>query len=219
MTLSIVTAFASSTTAMVPATTAAAPTATPTVAVPATITHIAPATADVKTAITADKSAVSAMTSAPTATAPTATPTAAVPATITHTTPATADAKTAITAGKSAVPAMTPVATSSIDIRSCTGENGALGDANPQLRDFCLSQTSDVEKGKAHHVIHFAMEYYNVKGCSAPASASDANCNKAANSITAGVMHAFHLNHKTLHKIRDAVEPGAENECPCSDSK
>lgn len=111
----------------------------------------------------------------------------------------------------------TPAApTSVVSLRNCTYENGLLGDANAPIRDFCLSQTTDISTGRAHRAIDFALGYYAAMKCTAASSVLDGNCKNAANTIANGVALAFHLDYTTLHKIRSAVPPGSTGGCPCS---
>lgn len=124
--------------------------------------------------------------------------------------PPVAEAATATPAPTSAAPG------SVVTLRNCTYENGLLGDSNGPIRDFCLSQTTDISTGKAHRAIDFAMGYYVAMKCTAANSVLDGNCKNAADTIANGVAHAFHLDYTTLHKIRSAVPPGSTNGCPCS---
>jgi len=101
--------------------------------------------------------------------------------------------------------AVTPA---SIDITSCTGANGILGNANAPIRDFCLSQTHHIQTGQVHRAMNFAVEYYKAIGCTAATSILDGNCKNAANTIADGTALAFHLNYKTLNKIMSAVPAG-----------
>ena len=105
-----------------------------------------------------------------------------------------------------------------VNITNCTYANGMLGDANAPIRDFCLSQTTDISTGQAHVAIPFAMGYYAAMKCTATNSVLDGSCKNAANIIANGVAHAFHLDYKTLAKIRSAVAPGSTGGCPCSAS-
>lgn len=126
-------------------------------------------------------------------------------------------AEAATPAPTPATPAPTSAAPGSVvTLRNCTYENGLLGDSNGPIRDFCLSQTTDISTGKAHRAIDFAMGYYVAMKCTAANSVLDGNCKNAADTIANGVAHAFHLDYTTLHKIRSAVPPGSTNGCPCS---
>ncbi|MES2252527.1 MAG: hypothetical protein V4482_02440 [Pseudomonadota bacterium] len=119
----------------------------------------------------------------------------------------------------SSAPVAAPIAVAapmSIDITSCTGANGALGDANAPIRDFCLSQTHHIHTGQVHHAMHFAAEYYKAVGCTSATSVIDGNCKKAANTLAEGITLSFHLNYHTLHKLRNATPAGTTNGCYCS---
>jgi hypothetical protein len=127
-------------------------------------------------------------------------------------TQATSPAPVAATVPSAAAPA--PV----VNITNCTYENGMLGDTNGPIRDFCLSQTTDISSGKSHIAMPFAMGYYVAMKCTAANSVLDGSCKNAANTIANGVAHAFHLDYTTLHKIRSAVPAGSTGGCPCSAS-
>ncbi len=151
--------------------------------------------------------AFQAVVSIASASTPTITPAAVTPAV----TPAP------VTATPVATPAPTAAAPESVvTTRNCTYANGLLGDANAPIRDFCLSQTTDVSTGRVHKAIDFAMGYYVAMKCTAANSVLDGSCKNAANTIANGVAHAFHLDYTTLHKIRSAVAPGSTSGCPCS---
>ena len=154
------------------------------------------------------------------ASASTQTPTTSVAAIPTATAaPAVALTTTAVVTNAAApsVPAPTPAAPESVvTIKNCTYANGLLGDANAPIRDFCLSQTTDISTGKAHRAIDFAMGYYVAMKCTAGNSVLDGSCKNAANTIANGVALAFHLDYTTLHEIRRAVPPGSTAGCPCS---
>lgn len=130
-------------------------------------------------------------------------------------------AQTSTQAPAATIPAAAATTTQStvvsvVSISNCTAENGKLGDANAPIRDFCLTQTTDISTGQAHVALPFAMAYYTATGCSAANSILDGNCKSAANIIANGTALAFHLNYNTLHKIRNAVPPGSTSNCPCS---
>lgn len=154
-----------------------------------------------------------ASTSAP-STTPVATATT-TPATVLVTAPVMV--ASASTTAPAVAAAGTPAAPESVvSLRNCSYENGLLGDSNAPIRDFCLSQSTDINTGKAHKAIDFALGYYAAMKCTAASSVLDGNCKNAANTIANGVALAFHLDYTTLHKIRSAVPPGSTGGCPCA---
>jgi hypothetical protein len=110
--------------------------------------------------------------------------------------------------------ATVPAASASLNVQNCTAQNGKLGDSNPQLRDFCLSQSNDINTGKAHYALPYAMEYYNTIGCTPALAVSVGNCQNAANIIAHGTLMSFHLDFTTLAKIRNA-SPSGSTGCSC----